>query len=259
MKSALDRIAFLLSETTTDKPCFPPTLLFEEGWMLRLVLDWFSSNPTEDHVLAFDENARWFSEARLASTFLPRFRGDKHAEGYTHADGVIGHFSISPSGHAYLSVSPDATLLKVVEAKMFSKLSRGTTHAPRYNQAARNVACIAEILRRANRKPSELRSLGFCVLAPKEQIEGGVFRGELESKSIEETVGERVESYDGPKTEWFEGWFLPTLEHIQIGCIGWEEVITFIQAVDPEFGQALAGFYAQCLKHNRPLAKRNSA
>ena len=259
MNLALDRITFLLSETASDKPCFPPTLLFEEGWMLRLVLDWFSSNRTEDHVLAFDKTARWFSEARLASTFLPRFRGDKHAEGYTHADGVLGHFSISPSGHAFLSVSPDATLLKVVEAKMFSKLSRGTTHAPRYNQAARNVACIAEILRRANRKPSELRSLGFYVLAPKEQIEDGVFRRELESESIKEIVGERVERYDKPKTEWFEDWFLPMLEHIQIGCISWEDIITYIQAVDAEFGQALSGFYVQCLKHNRPRAKRKSA
>jgi hypothetical protein len=33
----------------------------------------------------------------------------------------------------------------VVEAKMASGLSAGTTRAPDFNQAARNVACIAQV------------------------------------------------------------------------------------------------------------------
>ncbi len=39
---------------------------------------------------------------------------------------------------------------------MFSKLSSGVKNANYYNQAARNVACIAEVLRRGNKKPDEL-------------------------------------------------------------------------------------------------------
>jgi hypothetical protein len=34
----------------------------------------------------------------MASAFLPQSRGDKLGENYTHADGVIGHFSIGDSG-----------------------------------------------------------------------------------------------------------------------------------------------------------------
>ena len=44
--------------------------------------------------------ARWFSEAWLASAFLPRFRGDRLAESRTHADAVVGHFTIGNPGRA---------------------------------------------------------------------------------------------------------------------------------------------------------------
>ncbi len=252
MKLALDNISALLRRAISDDPSFPPTLLFEEGWMMRLVLEWFSANRTVNHPLSFDETATWFSEARLASTFLPRYRGDTYAEGYTHADGVIGHFEIGRAGQADLSVLPDATELKVVEAKMFSKLSKGTTHAPRYNQAARNVACIAEILRLADRKPSKFQSLGFYVLAPKEQIDAGVFARFLTKQSLERVVRERVEDYADPKVDWFEDWFLPTMERIVAKCISWEDVTEFVAKHDPTFGQDLFEFYSHCLRYNRP-------
>ena len=252
MKLALDCIAGLLDRSASDDRSFPPTLLFEEGWMLRLVLNWFSTNETDGHDLSFDEDAEWFSEAHLPSTFLPRKRGDKHSEGYTHADGAIGHFRIGSTGQADLSLLQNATQFKVVEAKMFSKLSRGTTHAPRYNQAARNVGCIAEILRLADREPSEMRSIGFYVLAPREQIEQGVFKRQMTHSSIEETVKERVDNYDKPKTDWYDTWFLPTLRHIDLKCISWEDVAEYILSRDPTFGESLSEFYSHCLRFNRP-------
>ena len=73
MKLALDRITGLLDRSAFDDRSFPPTLLFEEGWMLRLVLDWFSSHKNNSHNFSFDEDAGWFSEAHLPSTFLPRY------------------------------------------------------------------------------------------------------------------------------------------------------------------------------------------
>ena len=39
MEHALEKIGRLLEAAGTDYGRFPPTLLFEEGWMLRLVLD----------------------------------------------------------------------------------------------------------------------------------------------------------------------------------------------------------------------------
>lgn len=252
MNLALETIFDNLKKAATDDRVFPPTLLFEEGWMMRLVLSWFHSQKPPGYELSFDSDARWYSEARLASTFLARYRGDKHAEGYTHADGVIGHFNIGDTGQADLSLAPDAKIFQVVEAKMFSHLSPGTTHARNYNQAARNVACMAELLRLTDQKPSDIGSLSFSVMAPKEQIDQGIFVRQMTYSSIEETVGDRVKNYDEPKSDWFDNWFMPTLESIRIKCISWEDIIEFITASDQSFGNDLSEFYVECLKYNRP-------
>ena len=148
-----DRIRVLLESCSDEIPLFPPTLIYNEGWLLRLVLDWFSRNKIPNHPLNFQEDARWFSEALLPSAFLSRFRGDPLAENWTHADGVVGHFSIGDQGKADLSLRHDATQLLVLEAKMFSELSSGVTNAGYFNQAARNVACIAEVFHRVNMFP----------------------------------------------------------------------------------------------------------
>ena len=220
--------------------------------MLRLVLQWFSESNTTGHDLSFAPDARWYSEARLASAFLPRYRGDKLAEGYTHADGVIGHFRIGETGQADLTLNSDAQQFIVVEAKMFSGLSKGTTHARTYNQAARNVACMAELVKRTNRSPSNVSSKAFFVLAPEEQLGAGVFADLLDKTSIKRVVEERVTNYDPPKTEWFETWFLPTLSSMHVRHLVWEDVITFIKSVDRSYGDDLAIFYNRCLEFNRP-------
>ena len=251
MDKALDSIAQLLRRAESEDRPFPPTLLFEEGWMLRLVLHWFAESNATGHNLSFAPDSRWFSEARLASAFLPRYRGDKHAEGYTHADGVIGQFRIGETGQAELTLETDAQQFIVVEAKMFSGLSKGTTHARTYNQAARNVACMAELVRRANRDPSNISSLAFFVLAPREQLEAGVFAEFMDKTSLERVVEKRVANYDPPKTEWFENWFLPTLRSMRVSCLAWETVVTFIKSADRSYGDDLEIFYNRCLKFNR--------
>lgn len=116
----LDRIRALLESCSTESPHFPPTLLYNEGWLLRLILDWFSSHSIPSHSLNFQENASWFSEALLPSTFLVRYRGDPLAENWTHADGVVGHFSVGTHGKTDLSLLKDATQFIVLETKMLS-------------------------------------------------------------------------------------------------------------------------------------------
>jgi len=88
------RIAELLSEAKDPERVFPATDLYNEGWMLRLVIDWFSRNSQVDCDIQFLEGSRWYSEALLPSQFLTRQRGDNLAESWVHADGVIGHFEI---------------------------------------------------------------------------------------------------------------------------------------------------------------------
>ncbi len=252
MDKALDTIAQLLRRAESKATPFPPTLLFEEGWMLRLVLQWFEIPNATGHALSFAPGARWFSEARLASPFPPKKRGDKRGEGYTNADAVIGHFGIGEIGKAELKLAADARQLIVVEAKMFSGLSKGTTHAPAYNQAARNVACIANLVNPEGRVPSGMPSTAFFVLAPREQIDAGVFAEFMDKASLERVVRERAEKYDPSKIDRLETWFLPALNAMRVDCLAWEDVVAFITSADRPFGADLEAFYNRCLKYNRP-------
>lgn len=247
----LFRIQKMLDCCATKRPLFPPTDLYNEGWMLRLLLDWFAEHPTTEHLLAISERERWYSEALLPSTFLARYRGDQYAEAWTHADGVIGEFCIGKNGSGDLALNADAGSLVVLEAKMFSKLSAGVTHAGYYNQAARNVACMAEVLRRAKRHPSMLGRLSFFVIAPQEQVDRGVFDGQMNPASIEKTVIRRIDDYDQSKGEWFDAWFKPTMKHIKIDVVSWEMLLEHIAGIEEKTGQEFEQFYDLCLEFNR--------
>jgi hypothetical protein len=61
----------------------PPTQLYI-GWLLRLVLDGLDRHRGIEHPLSFIPGARWYSEALLPSRSMPRSRGDKLAESFTH-------------------------------------------------------------------------------------------------------------------------------------------------------------------------------
>lgn len=114
---------------------------------------------------------------------------------------------------------------------------------------------MAEVLSRADRQPRELPSLGFFVLAPKEQVSRQVFSRQMSIKSIEQKVADRVSGYEVPdrdaKEQWFRDWFLPTLSLLKVECLCWEDVIDLIRREDLEFGWELSEFYAECLRFNR--------
>ena len=164
----------------------------------------------------------------------------------------IGEFVIGSSGKADLVLNENASYFVVLEAKLFSLLSKGVTHASFYDQAARNVACIAEVLHRAGVVPRDMDSVGFYVLAPKAQIEEGLFSELLSKESVRSKVGQRVEAYKGERDEWFESAFQPLMDVIEIGEISWESIIEDIQEADPGFGAELGEFYEDCLRFNGP-------
>lgn len=246
----IQKITALLESCTGAAPRFPPTLLYNEGWLLRLVLDWFSTHPIPDHPLTCSENAQWFSEALLPSPFLARYKGDHLAETWTHADGVIGHFQIGGKNKTGLSLVRAATQLVVLEAKLFSGLSVSVKNALYYDQAARNVACIAEVLHRADRRTVDMAQLGFYILAPQAQIEKGVFAKQLCPESISHKVAQRVAAYEGTKEQWHREWFQSTLPALKIGLISWEEIIATIQECDPVAGVGFKEFYQKSLMFN---------
>ncbi len=48
-----ERVTELLCMAKDPERVFPATDLYNEGWMLRLVIDWFSRNPQVDCNIRF--------------------------------------------------------------------------------------------------------------------------------------------------------------------------------------------------------------
>ncbi len=247
----IERICMMLESCATESSLFPPTLLYNEGWLLRLVLDWFSTHSVTEHPLNFPENARWFSEALLPSAFLERHKGDQLAESWTHADGVVGHFLVGNGSKAGLSLLPRATHFVVLEAKMFSCLSTGVKNAKYYDQAARNVACIAEVFHRADLSPQTATQVGFYVLAPHSQIERGVFSEAMNHGSIQRKIERRVREYAGAKDQWYSEWFQPTYQKMEVGTVSWEELIAAIGKQESASADSIERFYRRCIEFNQ--------
>jgi hypothetical protein len=245
------RILDILTTTVSETPQLPATIIFNEGWMLRLMLDALAQVPALEHRLAFEPHATWYSEALLPSAFRPRNRADALSESYTHADAGIGHINVAKSGDAYLRLAADATQFIITEAKMFGGLSSGVKNAPFFDQAARNVACMAEVLRRADASPEQFTSIGLYILAPQVAIEAGVFAPFIERTHIEGTVAQRVRAYGGELDEWFSASFRPLIERIDLECISWEELLRVLGNDAPNAAE-LGSFYQNCVKYNQP-------
>jgi hypothetical protein len=244
----IEMITRILDRCGTADSVLPPTEMFNEGWMLRLVLDWFDRNRELSHSLSFAPEARCYSEALLPSRFFPQTRGDPRAESFTHADGVIGHFSISPGLSGDASILSGAKQFIVTEAKLGSSLSKGTANAPTYDQAARNVACIANMLANSGVDPNSLDSLAFYVIAPETKINSGAFANLVTEDSIEAKVHERIASYSGQHDKWFQEMFIPVLHRIDLGILSWESILQALPSTT-EVG-VIQNFYGECLKFN---------
>lgn len=228
---------------------FPSTEVFNETWMLRVLLDAMEGSEGLDHPLKPMPGARWFSEARLKSPFGPRDRYDKEAEGPTRADAVVGHFDFEGSSRTGVVVSETARQFVVIEAKMFSPLSRGTRNAETYGQAARIVACMAKALK--NHNPLDGVALGFYVVAPKNMVE--THRSALRRDSLREAICDRVARYKGDGKIVDEVDRLLCSPNFEGTCkvLSWDECIDAVACVEPERGRELTYFYERCLEVGR--------
>ncbi len=249
------RVKQLMERCEAGDPAFPPTVLFGEQWLLRVTCDWFAHHGGDRYPLSPRPGARWFSEAWLPSAFMARFRGDPLAESRTHADSVIGHFAIGDPGTAGLALAPEATQLVVLEAKLFNRLSAGVKNAPGFDQAARTIACMAEILRRADRRPEDVADLSFLILAPRARIDDGVFARDTDPASILAKVRRRAEAYGPDREAWLAEWFEPTLARLDLRCLAWEDLVETVAFHEPADGQVLDAFYGKCLHFNRPAQR----
>ncbi len=244
----MDLLSELISSFDPSNPHFRPTELYNESWLMKLVFHQASTIPDETFPLGFRPGSTWFSEALLPTAFKARYQSDRLSESRTNADGVIGHIRIGAKAKADLELIPNAAQFTVVEAKVGAPLSSGTANAKYFDQAARNVACMAEVIARAGQEPSSLDRLEFVVLAPQYSIEKGTFTDEMKRSSIEEKVRMRVDAYDGDLDGWLEQSFTPLMEVLELRALSWENAITWIREHKPSVADQLSEYYDLCLK-----------
>lgn len=231
----------------------PATHLYNEGWMLRLILHAVQQGHLKGLI---DPSENWFSEGQLRSPF-GRKKGTPY-EKNTHADGVVGNFTTENKTKSAIQLDSDANHFCVYEAKMFSGLSPGTKNAPDYNQAARTVACMAHTLEKADRSPLEMKKVGFFVVAPREQIKKSIFDDAMNADLIREAIEKRIEQFSDEAykelKEWQSKWFEPLLEKMvqveSLDCIAWEDLIGRLT----ESQDLISNFYRCCYEQN-PQAK----
>ncbi|AZQ67946.1 hypothetical protein EF888_12860 [Silicimonas algicola] len=255
----------ILEASEPEGARFPQTEIFNEGWMLRLVLEAFKRLNIQGHPLSFEKGADWFSEVRLSSRFRPRSRADGLGEGFTHADAVVGHFHFRADTTAGLWLPEGCKQFVVVEAKMFSNLSMGVKNALGFNQAARNVACMAEAIEQGGSTLNEIETVGFYVVAPQYELRAAR-RTNLEvathPNAVRSAVSKRIEAYEsesGADSSQLDAWreraFDPLVTRMEeegtLRVLTWDELIDIIRDVDRTSGEVLWRFYQRCLRLNQ--------
>lgn len=253
MTDAFDLVVAMLRRSFGDEPSFPPTELFSEGWMLRLLLE--SAYEGRGGVpFEFADGARWYSEARLSSAFAPRHRGDPHGEGQTHADGVVGHFAFRGTTTAGLTLEHPATQFVVIEAKMGSGLTPHTSKVSWFDQAARNIAAMAWTIHKSDVPVDQLDSLAFYVFAPVDRLDSEpTFSEFMDPGGVRHKIERRIDLYIddaealGRLGKFREATALAVLERITIASVSWEDLL---DSVDHELQPTLRQFYEECLRHN---------
>ena len=117
----------LISSFDPDNPNFRPTEIYQESWLIKLVLQQASTIDDVDHSLGFLPGSTWYSESQLPTAFKARRRGDPLAESRTNADCVIGNIIVGRKAEVDLELVRDTRQLTVIEAKIGSELSSGTS------------------------------------------------------------------------------------------------------------------------------------
>ncbi|MGD0424192.1 MAG: hypothetical protein ABSA92_12160 [Candidatus Bathyarchaeia archaeon] len=254
MSKIPDAILIMLNAADTPAAVFPPTILYNESWMLRLALS-ASAEGISCLPFSFLKGAKWFAEGELPSPFHSRSQSDPLAETRTRADGVVGHFTFASMTKTGLLLEKDAKQFVVLEAKMYSPLRRGTKNAPSYDQAARTVACMAKTIEQAEKPIEDLTSVGFYVVAPVDRIENEVFAEQMKRQSIENKVRSRMDDFEKSDTQSdfkkYREVFDELVQRIDLRCWSWEETVKAITTARPSQSDIIKRFYKQCQDYNR--------
>ena len=225
---------------------FPLTDIYNEGWMLRLVLSKLQDNEKLRKAFHCGKEINWFSEAELKSPFLH----GKKRETRTHADAVIGSFEFeekTKTGVDLPKKREDFHCFYAIEAKMNSPLSKGVTADPNYNQAARYLGCLAYLA--FSNDIVDFDNMGLIICAPK----GHKSINEMSIQDSYKHLENRIRDYykankdNNVETEKFLSWWEKSKDRfcdkIKIEVLRWEQLVVD----DAE----LTLFYNKCKQYNK--------
>ena len=240
MKETLNFFEYIFysigKEDRNYTPNVNPTVIFNEGWMIRLlVYQSIKEKLIINDFINFGKIKNWSSEGLISSPFI---KVEKNKERHTHADMALGDFSIDYKSSGEIHVSKSATTFGIIEAKMGSNLSKGTTNAPNYNQASRNLACIA------NNVVSKTCKTFFALVAPNKKIKQYKFEVQTEKSLIIKQIKLRFERSDLH----IDNDLIERAKQCFIKVFSYEDWINMLSKDSRPF---IETFYFNCLKWNR--------
>jgi hypothetical protein len=219
-----------------------PTIIFNEGWMTRLLVYYSVKRDIKIGEIDFGDVKNWTSEALISSPFI---KAKKMKEGYTHTDIAFGDFEeIEFDKRGELKIKEDAQVFGVIEAKMKNNLSQRTSNFNNYNQASRNVVCIANNILNTNCNGY------FFVVAPESMIIKHGISNQIEKSNILKQVKNRFDVYDDEfrnKKNYKE--IVSIIRDMKIMALSYEDWIKLFKGLPEE--KKLNDFYKKCLKWNR--------
>lgn len=234
-------------DSIKSTPRLNPTEIYNEGWMTRLLVYHSIQQKISIQGIEFEKLSNWTSEALISSPFV---KADTRREGYTHADMTLGDFDVDYAKRGEVVVRPIAQLFGIIEAKMGSNLSQGTTTVnDGYNQASRNVACIA-----SNTFKYDC-DIFFGVAAPADTLSKHHVDQQL--AAIEEQIHNRFAYYDeldepsnkDKKVIESRDAIIEKAKMCRTWSLSYEDWIASFTAT--EVRNELAAFYKDCRKWNR--------
>jgi hypothetical protein len=216
-----------------------PTVIYNEGWMTRLLVDISIREEITLKGINFGEIKNWTSEALIGSPFIDKDT-PKNKEGYTHPDIILGDFDINYSNSGEITVNQTAQVLGIIEAKMGSNLSKDTKNAGDYNQASRNICCLA------SQVPNGCE-IFFMVVAPKEIIEKHSINTQIELATVETQIKNRFSTSEKEVDEKI----LDKVKACIISAISYEEWIDELKKRGDKEIKDIELFYNKCKAHNK--------
>ena len=241
VRAMKDIIEIIKSIDTTHKN-LNPTVIYNEGWMTRLLVRQSTIESLKLGIINFSNETKWTSEALISSPFI---KVKKYPEGHTHADIAVGDFEINFSKRGEVEVDDNASIFGIIEAKMGSNLTPGTSHVKEYNQATRNLVCIAH---NCLTKP-DCKTF-FYVVAPDKKIKDHDINSQIALDFIKKQIENRFNLYPLEDIEKLNKVpIIKGVENCTITAISYEKWISMI--TDATAKKTLENFYAKAKIWNR--------